>query len=102
MQGTIFLDKPEAELWEDIRLTYELVETPIDPAVAELCGEELVTYGVSVSKLCDGGMENATISDISTDREMVRRLLDSLRYGRVSPIAVADVVDDFMALLFWE
>ncbi len=101
MQGTIFLDKPEEELWEDIRLTYELVETPIDPAVAELCDGELVTYGVSVSKLCDGRTENTTISDISTDREMVRRLLASLLHGRVSPIAVADVVDDFMVLLFW-
>ncbi|MFA9381938.1 MAG: DUF6514 family protein [Acetanaerobacterium sp.] len=102
MQGTVYLDKLENGLAEDMRLTYEIIETPIDPAVAELWEGDLLTYGVSVTKLCKGNTENAMIRDISTDRSLVERLVAALRRGRVTPIAVPDVVDDFMALLFWD
>lgn len=102
MQGTVFLDKLDAELMEDIRLTYEIIETPITPAVAELGEGRLSTYGVSVTKFCAGQTESETIPDISTDIRVVQRLVASLQRGKVTPIALYDVVDDFMALLFWE
>ncbi len=102
MQGTVFLDKLESGLTEDMQLSYEILETPVSPAVSELWDREMITYGVSVTKLCGGYSENVSIKDISTDRAVVERLLVTLRRGRVTPVAVADVVDDFMAILFWE
>ncbi len=102
MQGTVYLDKLDTELVEDMRLIYEIVETPIDSAVAELGEGTLTTYGVSVTKYCESKTENATIPDISTDLCTVQRLLALLRRGTVTPVALTDVVNDFMALLFWQ
>lgn len=102
MQGTVYLDKLDTELVEDMRLIYEIVETRIDPAVAELGDGTLTTYGVSVTKLYEQQTENATVIDISTDLRVVQRLIAALRHGTVTPVAVPDVIDDFMALLFWE
>lgn len=101
MQGTVLLEKLATRLTEDIRLTYEMTETPIDPAVAELREGNLTTYGVTVTKYYEDTREELTVRDISTDRDTVVRLLGALCRGGVTPVAVPDVVDDYMALLFW-
>ncbi len=100
MQGVVFLDKLEHQLSEDMQLTYSIVETRLDPAVIELSGGPIVTYGVVVTKTAESGVENITIADISTDQGLVEELISALRRGRVTPVAVADVVEDYMALMF--
>ncbi|SDN93343.1 DUF6514 family protein [Acetanaerobacterium elongatum] len=100
MQGVVFLDKLENQLTEDMKITYNVVESEVNPAIIELGGAPIVTYGVSVTKIADSGEESTTILDISTDRTVVESLVSALRRGRVTPITVADVVEDYMALLF--
>lgn len=100
MQGVVFLDKLENQLTEDMKIIYNIVQSEVNPAIIELSGAPIVTYGVSVTKLADSGEETTTILDISTDRNVVESLVSTLRRGRVTPVTVADVVEDYMALLF--
>ncbi len=100
MQGVVFLDKLENQLTEDMKIVYNVVESEVNPAIIELIGAPIVTYGISVTKMADSGEESITIPDISTDRNVVESLASAMRRGRVTPVTAADVVEDYMALLF--
>ncbi len=60
----------------------------------------ILTYGIACIKENDNKQELVTqISDITTDREKIETLIESLNKNQLSPEHLADIVDDMLAAI---
>jgi hypothetical protein len=59
-------------------------------------GEEYTSYGIEVAVEDTG--EVASVEDVTVDETRAMRLLRLLTKGRVTPVALMDVVEDFLII----
>lgn len=59
--------------------------------------ENIEFYGINVTSKDENGMtENKAIYDITSDKEKIDALIELIFLGKVTPVTLEDIIDDFI------
>ena len=80
----------------EVRLAYRLLSRPARAEGAWKGG--MTEYGVHICvKRTGAEVERVEVEGISCDKKQVLALMERLAAGRVTPVGIWDIVDDFLA-----
>ena len=86
-------ERLELENEEVASLKYFVLE---EAKFVEETGETVKTYGISVEKWKNESRESSFVSDITTQKEDIMRITNSLKENKITPVHLRDIIIDML------
>lgn len=86
-------ERLDLENKEAANLKYFVLE---ETKFVEETGENMKTYGILVEKWKNESIESSFVNDITTEKENIMRITNSLKKNKITPVHLKDIIIDIL------